>query len=418
MDSIMTFGSSGVAPRPTHVPESAVRDFDIHRDSALQTDPHARILELLPTLPPLFWTPRNGGHWLAINHRNVVTVLREPERFSSSLVSPKHREAMMAMMPEGVPRMPQMTPIFMDPPDHGRYRIPLQRVFSPSLMVALKPRMEAMAHELIDAVIDQGHCDFFSAIAEQFPVRVFLQMMGLPTDRIAEYRALVREIFEPVEDRAAQATRGRRMIDAMEETILARREEPRDDLISVLWALEIDGKPMTLDLMEDYCSLLFLAGLDTVINGISYGIRHLAMDSQMQARLRADPDLIVEATEEMLRRYTFSGGIRRVTHDTTLDGHALREGELIVTYLAAADLDSTEFVDPASFDPLREHKAHLAFGAGPHRCVGSHLARVELQTLYRVVLERLPLFRLDPDQPPQFHVGMMLAVTSLPLCWD
>jgi cytochrome P450 len=414
----MRFGEDVVATRPPHVPESAMRDFDLYRDPALQAEPHARILELLPTLPPLFWTPRNGGHWLALSHRSVVTVLREPDRFSSALVPPEHQQAMMTMMPEGTPRMPQMTPIFMDPPDHGRYRAPLQRAFSPRLMLALKPRMEAMAGELIDAVIGQGDCDFFSAIAEPFPVRVFLRMMGLPTDRIAEYRALVREIFEPVEDHAAQATRGRRMVEAMEETILARRDAPRDDLISELWALEIDGQPMTLELMEDYCSLLFLAGLDTVINGISYGVRHLAMNPRLQAQLRAEPDLIVDAAEEMLRRYTFSGGIRRVAKDTMLDGHVLKKDEIVVTYLAAADLDPSEFPDPATFDPRRAHKAHLAFGAGPHRCVGSHLARVELQTLYRVVLDRFPPFRLDPARPPRFHVGMMLAMTSLPIRWD
>jgi len=414
----MSFGSDGLAPRPPHVPESAVRDFDIYRDEQLQRDPHARILELQPSLPPLFWTPRNGGHWMALSYANSVAVLRAPERFSSALVPPRMREAMMAAMPAGMPRTPQMTPIFLDPPEHGRYRAPLQRVFSPRLMVALKPRMEELAGELIEAVIDDGHCDFFSAIAEQFPVRVFLKMMGLPTDRIAEYRALVREIFEPVEDRAAQATRGRRMIEAMEETILARRAAPQDDLISELWALEIDGQPMTLELMEDYCSLLFLAGLDTVINGISYGVRHLAMYPDMQARLRENPDLIVDTTEEMLRRYTFSAGIRRVVADTELDRHSLKQDEVVVTYLAAADLDPTHFADPAVFEPLREQKAHLAFGAGPHRCAGSHLARVELQTLYKAVLDRLPPFRLDPDRPTRFHVGMMLAITSLPLRWD
>lgn len=418
MDGIMTFGADGLAPRPAHVPDAAVLDFDIYRDPALRADPYGRILDLIGTAPPLFWTPRNGGHWLALSHRSAVTVLREPERFSSQLISPARRAALAARMPAGMPRMPQMTPIFLDPPDHGKYRAPLQRAFSPRLMMALKPRIDALAHRLIDAVIDQGHCDFFAAVAEQLPVRVFLELMGLPDDRIAEYRALVREIFEPVQDHIAQATRGRRIVDVMLPTIHARRDDPRDDLISALWALEIDGTPMTIELMEDYCSLLFLAGLDTVINGIGHGMRHLAMDPALQARLRADPEAIVDASEEMLRRYTFSGGIRRVLADTEFAGHAMQADDLVVTYLAAAGLDDEAFPDPARFDPSREHKAHLAFGAGPHRCLGAHLARIELQQLYRVVLERLPEFRLDPDRPPTFHVGMMIAVTALPIRWD
>lgn len=411
------FGSETV-PRPAHVPEAAVYDFDLYRDAALKADPHKRLLEVIREAPPLFWTPRNGGGWLALRHRDAFTVLREPERFSSSLFAPDQRAAMLAMRPAGAPRFPMMTPIFMDPPEHTRYRVPLQRAFSPRMMLALKDKIEALANSLIDAVIDQGGCDFFTAVAEQLPVRVFLEMMGLPTDRIAEYRAMVREIFEPVQDPAKQAMRGRRIVDTMMETILARRDEPRDDLISDLWAIDIDGEPMTIELMEDYCSLLFLAGLDTVINGISFGMRHLATDPALQAELRAHPDRIVDATEELLRRYTFSGGVRRVARDTELAGLTLKSGDIIFAYLAAADLDASEFEAPEVFDASRAHKAHLAFGAGVHRCVGSHLARIELQTLYKVALERLPEFRLDGDKPLEFHIGMMLAIAALPLRWD
>jgi cytochrome P450 len=204
----------------------------------------------------------------------------------------------------------------------------------------------------------------------------------------------------------------------MMDEIIARRDDPRDDIISMLWATEIDGEPMTLELMEDYCGLLFLAGLDTVINAMAHGMRHLATHPALQAELRARPDKIVEATEELLRRYSITAPIRRAKADIELAGRMVKEDDLIVTYLSAADLDPREFPEPQKFDLDRENKNHLIFGAGPHRCLGSHLARIELQALYQVVLAGLPEFRPDPDKRPVFHAGNMLAVSSLPLRWD
>jgi cytochrome P450 len=208
------------------------------------------------------------------------------------------------------------------------------------------------------------------------------------------------------------------MVDVMMDEILARRDDPRDDIISMLWATEIDGEPMTLELMEDYCGLLFLAGLDTVINAMAHGLRHLATHSALQAELRARPQKIVEATEELLRRYSITAPIRRAKADVELAGRLVKEDDLIVTYLSAADLDPREFPEPGTFDLERENKNHLIFGAGPHRCLGSHLARIELQAFYQVVLAKLPEFRLDPEKRPVFHAGNMLAVSSLPLRWD
>jgi cytochrome P450 len=307
----------------------------------------------------------------------------------------------------------------LDPPDHTRLRAPLQKTFSPKTVMALKGDIEALATSLVEAVVPLGHCDFLSAVIEQLPVRVFLKMMGLPEHRIEEYRAIVRAVFEPrSDDRAHAMEHSRRMVDVMMDEILARRDDPRDDIISMLWATEIDGEPMTLELMEDYCGLLFLAGLDTVINAMAHGIRHLATHPAMQAELRANPERIVDATEELLRRYSITAPIRRARHDTELAGLRVKEDELIVVYLSAADLDPATFPAPAAFDLDRENKNHLIFGAGPHRCLGSHLARIELQALYQVVLDKLPEFRLDPEKRPVFHAGNMLAVSSLPLRWN
>jgi cytochrome P450 len=170
--------------------------------------------------------------------------------------------------------------------------------------------------------------------------------------------------------------------------------------------------------MEDYAVLLFIAGLDTVINGMGFGIRHLAQDPELQARLRANPELITEAAEELLRRYTFTIPMRRVAQDTRLGGFELKAGDWLALYLPGADLDPREFDRPEAFDLDRETKVHVAFGAGVHRCLGAHLARVELQVLYQQMLKRLPPFRLDPVHPARFHSGNIIAFDSLPIRWD
>jgi cytochrome P450 len=312
-----------------------------------------------------------------------------------------------------------MTPIMMDPPEHTRLRAPLQRTFSPKTVIGLRDKIEDLAVSLVEAIAPLGRADFVAAVTEPLPVRIFLAMMGLPDDRIGEFREMVRDVLAPRgHDPMREMGRMRRIADAMQPTIVARRDDRRDDIISLLWGVEIDGAAMTMELMEDYCCLLFLAGLDTVINAMTYGIRHLARHPELQAELRAAPERIVEATEELLRCYSFTGPVRRVTRDVELAGCRLEAGEQVFVYLGAVDLDPREFPEPERFDLARENNNHLIFGAGPHRCLGSHLARVELQVLYQVVLERLPEFRLDPTGRPVFHPGNVLSVSSLPIRWD
>lgn len=412
-------GLTPAAPIPDHVSPQAVYDFDMRFDPALLANPHERVRELVRDAPPVFWTPRNGGRWIATGHAAVFQAARDPEHFSSTYMPREKMLAMLAMMPKGTPRIPQSVPITLDPPEHAKYRAPLQQSFSPKAVKAREESVRELANDLIDAVIGKGHCDFIPAIAEPLPVKVFLRMMGLPEARLGEFRDLVHEFLaKTLANPMEGASMSRKVADAMLGEIMARKNVPRDDLISLLWQTEIDGKPMTLELMEDYAVLLFVAGLDTVINGMGFGIRHLAMDSELQDQLRANPDLIPDAAEELLRRYTFTIPMRRVAKDVELGGWTLKTGDWLALYLPGADLDRRVFDAPERFDLNRENNAHIAFGAGVHRCLGSHLARVELQVLYTQILSRLPKFRLDPDKPVKFHAGNIIAVDSLPLRWD
>lgn len=418
MDTIDTGNLSPAVPKPAHVPDAAVYDFDMYLDPGLLRDPHERVRQILRDAPPVFWTPRNRGHWVVAGHQENYTLSRDTVNFTSEVTTREQAAMFMQHLPKDIGHIPRATPINLDPPAHTIYRAPLQAAFSPKAILARKEKIRALANELIDAVIDQGHCDFVPAIAEPLPVKVFLEMLGLPVERLAEFRQLVHEHMAPAQNPIDFVFRSRKVADAMRETIDARKAEPKDDLISLLWQQEIEGKPMTLELMEDFGVLLFIAGLDTVINGMGFGIRHLAQNPDFQNELRANPKLIVEAAEELLRRYTFTVPVRRVAQEVELGGWKMQENDLVMIFLPGADLDPREFPEPEKFDMARENKVHIAFGAGPHRCLGSHLARVELQVIYEQMLARLPTFRLDETKPIKFHAGNIIAIDSLHLRWD
>ncbi|MBB5686745.1 cytochrome P450 [Sphingobium boeckii] len=410
---------SPAMPKPAHVPDALVYDFDLHADPGLLADPHARLLDIARNAPPVFWSPRNGGGWVIASHAANYAASRDTETFSSEFVPQAQMKAMLASLPAGAPHIPQPIPITLDPPEHTKYRQPLQKVFSPKTISNLRSSIAELAGELIDAVKPNGGCEFMSTVAEPLPVQVFLKMLGLPLERAGEYRAILKEHMSAMDnDREGAMRRLQRIAAAMRDTVLARKENPQDDILSMLWQLEIDGQPTTLADMENYGVLLFIAGLDTVMNGMGLAMRGLAGDPAMQAKLRAEPRLIPEASEEMLRRYTFTVPMRIVHKEVELAGARMLPGDWAKLLLPAADLDSSEFPVPEDYDLNRENNVHIAFGVGPHRCLGSHLARVELQVLYEEMLARLPEFRLDPAHPPVFHGGHVIGIERMNLIWD
>jgi cytochrome P450 len=416
----MTESTTGsTLARPAHVPQAVFYDFDMFHDPALLENAHTRILDLVSTAPPVFWTPRNGGHWMLISHRANFEAARDPETFSSEAVPHAQIKKYLAALPPGTPRTPLPLPIALDPPLHGVYRRPLQTAFSPKAMLALKDSIRALAIELIEKIKPSGRANFSAEVAEPMPVQVFLRMFGLPVERQAEYRQIVKEQLAALDQSSGTtALRLQKVAAVMRDTLLERQRSPQDDLISLLWRSEIDGKAVTLDDMEDYCVVLFIAGLDTVMNAMGHGVLHLARHPQLQHRLRADPKSITKAAEELLRRYTFTVPPRRVAKDTVFMGVQMKANERAMLFLPAADLDSGEYPQAERYDFDRENNVHIAFGVGPHRCLGSHLARIELQVLYEELLARLPEFRLDLSQPLRYHGGHVIGPDAVWLEWD
>lgn len=412
-------GLSEAVPKPDHIPTELVYDFDMYRDPALLADPHQRVLDLHQQAAPIFWTPRNGGHWVLLGHQANFEAARDVESFSNEIYPREQMEEIFAELEKDMGRIPLAVPINLDPPDHTKFRQPLQRVFSPKTIEGLRASIRDLARELIGKFAGHGRCELMNEVAEPLPVQVFLKMLGLPLEKLAEYRRLTREHLAAIgsDNPMDSLTSMQDVAAAMRETILERKENPRDDIISLLWKVEIDGRPITLEDQENYGVLLFIAGLDTVMQGIGHGVRHLALDQELQAKLRANPALIKEATEELLRRYTFTVPPRRVAKDIVFQGVEMKQDERAVMFLPGADLDGREFENPEQYN-LERTRPHIAFNAGPHRCLGSHLARVELQVLYEELLAALPQFRLDPEHPPTFHGGNVIGVETLHLVWE
>lgn len=410
---------SPVVARPAHVTDAVTYDFDMFSDAAYVADPYKRILDMVKTAPPIFWTPRNGGHWMLMSHSANFHASRDTETFSSEIVPQALIKAMMAKMPPGSPHIPQPLPITIDPPDHTAYRAPLQRAFSPKSMQSLQVSIRELAVDLIEKMKAKGGGNFVADVAEPLPVQIFLKMFGLPLERQQEYRTLVKEHMEGNQNHDPRAIVARmlKLTAIMRETVLERKENPKDDLISMLWQSEIHGKPTTLEDLENYCVVLFTAGLDTVVNGISHGVLHLARNPELQRDLRANPAKIQNASEEMLRRYTFTVPLRRVAKDVNFQGVEMKANDRIMLFLPAADLDSTEYPQAEKYDLERQNSVHIAFGVGPHRCLGSHLARMELQIVYEELLARIPEFRLEAGKTIKYHGGHVVGPEAVWLTW-
>jgi cytochrome P450 len=240
----------------------------------------------------IFWTPRNGGHWF-INARELMfQAARDPGLFSSSKMS-------IPPMPAALE--PRFIPMSLDPPEHMSFRRPLMKAFAPNVIKPMEARIRSLASNLIGEVVKSGRCEFVDALAEPVPVTVFMNMVGMPLGRLSEFRRWMTDIS--VGDNDARTVAFRRVAEAMGTLIAERQIERKDDLISTLLDAEIDGRPPTLDEMQGYCLLLFIAGLDTLINTFTFGIYQLAIDPGLQQRVKTEQTLIPELIEEILRRY-------------------------------------------------------------------------------------------------------------------
>jgi cytochrome P450 len=378
---------------PGHVPADRVIDFDLSQDNALKFDPFKRIQEVRAHSPRVAYTTGNGGHWIAFARDDIQQVLSEGESFSSAHLAGG----------DG----PGFIPLSLDPPEHGPWRLLLLKHVGPAQIRGLEPLVRSWAERLITRLEGQPSCDFLKAVAEPMPVSVFMVMMGLPLERFDEFRGLVLKALtppEPGEDMSERMGVHGQIMGILNQLIEDRRREPKDDLVSKLVAEEIDGRPVSHPELMSICFLLFLAGLDTVTNAMTYGMRHLAQHPELQGELRRDHSKIPAVVERMLRLYTFVNTNRLVKKDVVLDGVTLKAGDLIWLPLWAG-----------SNEPGGETEGvrHMAFGGGHHLCLGAHLARLELRVMYETWFDHIGQVSLAPDPGPAMRGGSVMNITRL-----
>lgn len=388
---------------PAHIPPALAYDFYLFGDEKLTADPYTRAREVLREAPPVFWSPR-GNCWFVTRYDALVEAFKDTETFSNVLAP---------QLPDDYVYSPY--PLSTDPPRHKHYSDPLKAVFSARRVAAMEATMRELAVELIEAVADKGECDFISAISEPYPIYIFLGILGVERERFAEFRKVAVEYLgEP--DREIRFGKMQQADALMTEYIEERRKRPTDDLISHLWSLDIDGTPISLVDMRRYGMMLFTAGLDSVTNGMGHITHHLARHPDLQNRLRAHPEDIGAGVEELLRLHGVTTPPRRVARDVEFFGAPMKQNDFVQLYVTAGNFSADVFPEPEEVR-LQRDTTHLTFGYGIHRCIGAHLARVEMQTFYDEWFRRIPEFAVGPGGA-SYDPGHILRVASLPLTWS
>jgi cytochrome P450 len=391
-----------------HVDPALVRDFDYHGGAAFLVDPFQALDRARGDRT--FFSVAYGGYWVLTRFADIREAFQRPDLFSSAQFS----------IPAGAyPRT--MRPLALDPPDHTRYRQPLAPLFAPGPVARREPELRRVCAGLVDRFATAGRSDLVVDLARPFPTTVFVSMLGLPLSEASTFEQWNHDLTHAYHDPELRKRAARSIIEYLDEVVMARRKEDpddREDLLSALVRSEVDGRPLDHEELVDYAFMLFVAGLDTVTAMLGFSFYCLATRPDIREQLVARPELVRSAVEEFLRAHAIINTARVVTQDTTFAGVTMRAGDRVLLSTALASRDPEEIDQPDAIVVDREVNRHLAFGAGPHRCVGSHLARLELAIAIDEVLRRIPEFHLAAGEEPVIHAGGSFGIDRLVLEWD
>jgi cytochrome P450 len=395
---------------PSHVPDHLVLDFDAYNPIIGQEDYQEAFARLNASdIPDIFWSPHNGGHWIVKRRDHLMEAFADHNRFTSRRgVNVESRDEVTKL-----PR-PRMRPIEEDPPVQQAYRKLFASAFTAVAVKELEAEARSLAIELIEEIAPRGRCEFVTEFAQHLPIRIFMRMMGLPDeDRLTLLPLAALQVSANSDKKAAMG----QLIEYVGAKVLERRETPTDDLLSRVANGQIDGELITVDDAVGVSFVLLTGGLDTVATMMSLIMRFLAISPSHRLALLEDEKSLPNAVEEFLRRFSLTNPARCVKQDLIFHGVDMREGDMIMMSTTVAGVDAQSYDNPLEVDFKRKSPTKATFGAGPHVCPGSMLARAEIKVLLQEWLSRIPNFRLDPVDPVMVTTGINVSVNRLPLIW-
>jgi cytochrome P450 len=311
-----------------------------------------------------------------------------------------------------------------DPPDHTRLRGLVSKTFTPRMIEQLRPRIQQITDELLDAVQEKGQMDLVEEFALPLPITVISEMLGISVEVRSQFRGLTQRLINAFlisgpEQMTAVATAGQAFISYIKALVEEKRAHPGDDMTSSLLHVEENGDTLSENELISMIWLLIVAGHETTVNLISNGVLALLQAPEQMHLLQQEPALISSAIEELLR-YTAPvvfGGARWASEDITLHGQVIHKGEIIRPVLSSANTDPQHFADPETLNIRREVNRHLAFGKGIHVCLGAPLARLEGQIAIGTLLQRLPHLQLacQPEELTWNPIPNLRGLTKLPV---
>src|SRR6266704_1519041 len=370
-----------------------------HLEPEWSADPYP-IQDDLRQRCPIAHTGRFGGGWLPTRYEDVAAIAYDTERFSSrSIIMGNFRP-----------------PLSSDPPFHHPARKLLLPAFTRTAVSRQEPATRAYCHALIDAFEGQDVVDAAADYAQHIPMRVIADMLGFPPQDGPRFREFVENTLEginlPPEERIARMSA---LFDYLLAQIHDHLDHPRDDLTTFLINAELYGRRLEADHVAGTMALLLIAGIDTTWSAIGASLWHLARNPHDRERLAAEPGLLPTAMEEFLRAYAPVTMARLVKQDMHWHGADMKADDWILLSFPAANRDPAQFDRASEVVIDREINRHAAFGLGIHRCVGSHLARMELRVALEVWLERIPAFTLDDPSAVTWSKGQIRGPRTLPL---
>jgi cytochrome P450 len=393
--------------------DEAIVDFD-HHSATFDADE-------LRQKCPVAWSERHGGFWFLSSYAAVSQAARDGDTFAHKY-EPDADDGVDYQGEMGVPR-PEGQPALgigeIDGPYHLALRHALAPFLSPGAVQKLKPFMEQSAHWFLDQKIGDGQMDLVLDYASPVPAILTMKLMGLPLDNWALYATLFHSVMAVPQDSAEYADAIAKVPAMMQEVLdyaAKRRADPKDDLTSFLIQFEFEGKRLDDEQLLNILWNLIAGGVDTTTSQTALTLRHLGTHPDLRKQLIENPDLYRTATDEFLRYFSVNRSLSRtVTRDVELQGKCLRKNDKLIISWLSANHDEQEFERPDEIILDRTPNRHVAFGLGPHRCIGSHLARVMSEVMVKAVLDRIPDYQVIDGSHQYLGNPSMTGLSKLPV---